>query len=72
MTSEHATPADAAAELRAAVRAVESGERPAASFFNRPEPPKPPKPAQRGGPRPPAAEAGPVAVPEGLPALLAA
>ncbi|MDT0269915.1 helix-hairpin-helix domain-containing protein [Streptomyces sp. DSM 44915] len=72
MTSEHATPtADPAAELRAAVRAVESGERAAASFFNQPAPPRPAARPAAGGP-PPAAEGAPVAVPEELPALLAA
>ncbi|SOD61538.1 Helix-hairpin-helix containing domain-containing protein [Streptomyces zhaozhouensis] len=73
MTSEHATPAaDPAAELRAAVRAVESGERSAASFYHRPEPPRAPAPQARRGPaRPPAAEAA-VPVPDGLPGLLAA
>ncbi|WP_228077942.1 AAA family ATPase [Streptomyces profundus] len=77
MTSENAPSAaeaavDPAAALRAAVRAVESGERPAASFFNRPAPPKPLAPRAPGPPARPAPEAGQVAVPPGLPALLAA
>ncbi|MDB1089041.1 helix-hairpin-helix domain-containing protein [Streptomyces sp. ACA25] len=55
---------DRAEALRAAVRAVESGEQPAAAFFSRPEPP--PRPQPVSGPSAP----GPV--PEGLPALLSA
>ncbi|MDG9704905.1 helix-hairpin-helix domain-containing protein [Streptomyces sp. DH37] len=62
----------------AAVRAVESGERPAAEFFAEPKPaPRPrrtapaPRPgAAPGGPRT-APGGGPVAVPEGVAALLA-
>ncbi|GAA2592146.1 helix-hairpin-helix domain-containing protein [Streptomyces axinellae] len=74
---------DKAAELLAAVRAVESGERPAASFFTetaRPAPPTaqatgPAKGARRPAPGPvPAARAargeGPVTVPEEVRALL--
>ncbi|MDT0305939.1 helix-hairpin-helix domain-containing protein [Streptomyces sp. DSM 44917] len=63
--------ADRAAELRAAVRAVESGERSADSFFTRPAPPR------RAAPRAPApavrptAPDRPVPVPAGLPELLA-
>ncbi|WP_062216225.1 AAA family ATPase [Streptomyces sp. NBRC 109706] len=67
--------ADPAAALRAAVRAVESGERPAASFFNRPAPPPRPPAARAQSPAAPAAPpagGGPAAVPPGLPALLAA
>ncbi|ONK15578.1 exonuclease V subunit alpha [Streptomyces sp. MP131-18] len=86
MTAENAVPADEpaaaaaaakdpAAELRAAVRAVETGERPAASFFTRPAPP-PPRPAatRPGGVRPGGAAAGaarPAAVPAAVPELLA-
>nr|WP_240796615.1 helix-hairpin-helix domain-containing protein [Streptomyces sp. RFCAC02] len=65
--------------LRAAVKAVESGERSAASFFTAPPAPRPPAApaAERGGAaRRPAPEgeraAAPVPVPEGLPALLTA
>ena len=64
-----------AARLREAVRAVESGERPADSFFTRPQPPSRPRPAPDPAPvRGPAAERdpAPVPVPAGLPALLAA
>ncbi|WP_420802377.1 helix-hairpin-helix domain-containing protein [Streptomyces taklimakanensis] len=65
---------DKAAELMAAVRAVESGERSAAEFFAEPRPaPRARRPAPRPAPAPggaPAAE-GPVAVPEGVVALLA-
>ena len=73
---------DKAAELLAAVRAVESGERPAASFFTdsgqqaaadrRPQRPGPPaapvtRPPSPGAP----ASSGPVTVPEDLRAVLA-
>ncbi|WP_059008556.1 helix-hairpin-helix domain-containing protein [Streptomyces specialis] len=64
-------PPDAAALLRAAVRAVESGERPAASFFTRPAPPPPRPAAARPAAGGPERAARPVAVPDGLPALLA-
>ncbi|MFP8963525.1 helix-hairpin-helix domain-containing protein, partial [Streptomyces nanhaiensis] len=68
---------DKAAELMAAVRAVESGERSAAEFFAEPKPaPRPRRaaPAARpgvfpGGPG--GGPGGPVAVPEGVTALLA-
>ncbi|MGK5529534.1 helix-hairpin-helix domain-containing protein [Streptomyces sp. URMC 129] len=64
-------PLDAAARLRAAVRAVESGERSAASFFTRPAPP-PPRPAPaRGAAGAPEPTARPVSVPDEVPALLA-
>ncbi len=68
---------DKAAELMAAVRAVESGERSATEFFAEPRPaPRPRRaaPAARpGGPGGPQAVpgGGPVAVPEGVTALLA-
>nr|WP_326599934.1 helix-hairpin-helix domain-containing protein [Streptomyces sp. NBC_01803] len=74
MTAENdVPPQDAAAQLRAAVRAVESGERPAASFFTRPAPPPPrpaPAPARAGGG---AAQrtARAVSVPDEVPELLA-
>lgn len=73
-------PVAGVAELQAAVRAVESGERPADSFFARPEPapparpPAPPGAAGRAGPdgdAQTAAERAPVVVPEGVPELLA-
>ncbi|MDT0345697.1 helix-hairpin-helix domain-containing protein [Streptomyces sp. DSM 44938] len=70
MTAENATPPqDPAAELRAAVRAVERGERSAADFFTRPAPPP------RAAARRPAGEGAPprlVSVPADVPALLAA
>ncbi|MEE1942802.1 helix-hairpin-helix domain-containing protein [Streptomyces sp. TRM 70361] len=62
-----------AAELMAAVRAVESGERSAAEFFAEPKPaPRRAAPASRPVPAPGAspAEGTPVAVPEELTALL--
>ncbi|WP_243740825.1 helix-hairpin-helix domain-containing protein [Streptomyces sp. 8K308] len=64
-----------AARLREAVRAVESGERSADSFFTRPQPPPRPRPAPgpasaRGAA--PERDPAPVPVPAGLPALLAA
>ncbi|MCT2588737.1 ATP-binding domain-containing protein [Streptomyces sp. N2-109] len=74
------TSQDKAAELLAAVRAVESGERPAASFFTGPAPGRAPhaapSTASRGAGVPPAsggtdAAAAPLVVPEGLRALLA-
>ncbi|WP_052849870.1 helix-hairpin-helix domain-containing protein [Streptomyces avicenniae] len=81
MTADNASPPppeDAAARLRAAVKAVESGERPAASFFAEPARPAA-RPARAAAPGPgarpgPAAVPAPtpVPVPEGLPALLAA
>ncbi|OEV07605.1 hypothetical protein AN219_31970, partial [Streptomyces nanshensis] len=53
---------DKAAELLAAVRAVESGERSAASFFTesgqQPSSPRPQAPAASAGPRPAAAASG--------------
>ncbi|MGP3974599.1 helix-hairpin-helix domain-containing protein [Streptomyces sp. 8N114] len=72
---------DKAAELLAAVRAVESGERSAASFFNEPtaapaRPAKPARPAEPGGAARPAGTAGqgraagPVTVPDEVRALL--
>lgn len=69
-----------AAELLAAVRAVESGERSAASFFAEPAPqaapgPRPPRPAPgpapAGGPGAGGRASGPVTVPEELRAVLA-
>ncbi|WP_404819510.1 helix-hairpin-helix domain-containing protein [Streptomyces marincola] len=70
--AEGAEPAarDAAAELRAAVRAVESGERPAASFYTRPAPQPPAPRAPRRTGAAPAREAPPAAVPAELPELL--
>ncbi|CAL9379271.1 ATP-dependent RecD-like DNA helicase [Streptomyces sp. enrichment culture] len=67
---------DKAAELMAAVRAVENGERSAAEFFAEPKPaPRPRRaaPAARPGgvPGGPGGPGGPVAVPEGVTALLA-
>ncbi|RBM23875.1 exodeoxyribonuclease V [Streptomyces sp. PT12] len=79
VTAENATPSQGpgsrADELRAAVRAVESGERSADSFFTRPTPPRAPaRPPRAAGPAPdraaPAARE-PVAVPTELPGLLA-
>jgi hypothetical protein len=73
---------DKTAELLAAVRAVESGERAAASFFAEPEPPRAaaraprpaaaPHPQQGSGPPPGAGQeaGGPATVPESLRALL--
>ncbi|GAA1935258.1 hypothetical protein GCM10009716_47860 [Streptomyces sodiiphilus] len=61
-------PQDKAAELLAAVRAVESGERPASSFFSRPEPAPAPRRAPRVSPAPPGA---PVPAPAEVPELLA-
>ncbi|MFI7274981.1 ATP-binding domain-containing protein [Streptomyces sp. NPDC049879] len=77
MTADNASPPppeDAAARLRAAVKAVESGERPASSFFAEPARPaaRPARPAPPGPRARPARAAVPVPVPEGLPALLAA
>ncbi|WP_234320345.1 helix-hairpin-helix domain-containing protein [Streptomyces sp. SBT349] len=76
MTAENDAPSqERAAELRAAVRAVESGERSADSFFARTEPPRPRRVAAREAPgqarSAPAAARGPVPVPPELPALLA-
>ncbi|MCF6523243.1 hypothetical protein HOY81_09045, partial [Streptomyces sp. JJ36] len=76
MTSQNAAGGDRAAELRAAVRAVESGERPADSFFTE----RAPKPGRAAGPpagggaaRGAEPEAsGPVPVPEELQELVAA
>lgn len=68
-----AEPAGKAAELMAAVRAVERGEASATEFFTQPAPP-PPVPAARTAPAaaaPGGAPAAPVPVPEELPALLA-
>ncbi|WP_051717254.1 helix-hairpin-helix domain-containing protein [Streptomyces megasporus] len=65
---------DKAAELMAAVRAVESGERSAAEFFAEPKPaPRRAAPTPRPVPAPGArpTPAGPVAVPAGVVALLA-
>ena len=63
----------AAEQLRAAVRAVESGERSAASFFTTPAAPAPARPAP--APEPDGAAGpvgtGPVRVPDGLRELLA-
>ncbi|WP_307815535.1 ATP-binding domain-containing protein [Streptomyces sp. 7-21] len=88
MTSEHAASAapepgsagesrrrGIADELRAAVRAVESGERSADSFFPREEPALARQPsrqfsADRSPARGAGADGGPVTVPEGLTALL--
>lgn len=73
-----AGPAGTAAELMAAVRAVERGEASAAEFFTRPAPPPAPVPAAPapagGGASGPAGggAAAPAAVAEGLPELLAA
>ncbi len=69
---------DKAAELLAAVKAVESGERSAASFFNEPgpqaaasgRPQRPTAPAARPAPSGAPAGGGPVAVPDDLRALL--
>ncbi|GAB3112937.1 helix-hairpin-helix domain-containing protein [Streptomyces calidiresistens] len=72
-------PRGRAAELMAAVRAVESGERPADSFFTRPAPaPRPtparptpaPAPPGAGGAPGPADRAPAPAIPADLPALL--
>ncbi|MCH6159332.1 helix-hairpin-helix domain-containing protein [Streptomyces marispadix] len=71
---------DKAAELLAAVRAVESGERSAASFFTDtaqpPAAPRPQRPATPAGPRTaspgPDRRPGPAAVPDGLREVLAA
>ncbi|UWM48191.1 ATP-binding domain-containing protein [Streptomyces carpaticus] len=72
--STEGAPADPAAALRAAVRAVESGERSAASFFTRPEPaprrPAAPPRARTEGPVP-APGGAQAPVPEGLVELLA-
>ncbi|SCK53937.1 helix-hairpin-helix domain-containing protein [Streptomyces sp. WMMB 322] len=67
---------DKAAELLAAVRAVESGERSAASFFTEPgKPQAAPRPEPSAAPRPApadvAARRGPAAVPDGLREVLA-
>ncbi|MGH3323675.1 MAG: exodeoxyribonuclease V, partial [Streptomyces sp.] len=75
---------DKAAELLAAVRAVESGERPAASFFTAPGPergtaPRPAAPTSSASPPPSAirpastaelARSGPVPVPDEVRAVL--
>ncbi|WP_241562613.1 helix-hairpin-helix domain-containing protein [Streptomyces hoynatensis] len=73
-SGEAAARREAAERLRAAVRAVESGERPAASFFAAPARPAPaPRPGggAAGGPGAGGPGAGPVRVPAELPALLA-
>ncbi|MGW8375671.1 helix-hairpin-helix domain-containing protein [Streptomyces sp. ODS28] len=64
---------DKAAELLAAVRAVESGEASAASFFTAPQQAPAPRAAERPAatPAPRPEDAGPVPVPEDVPALLA-
>ncbi|WP_461032309.1 helix-hairpin-helix domain-containing protein [Streptomyces mayteni] len=77
VTAPNNSPAEkpVAERLREAVRAVESGERSADSFFTRPTPPPRPRPAAPKAPVPGAAgerAPAPVSVPEGLPALLAA
>lgn len=73
------TSQDKAAELLAAVKAVESGERSAASFFTEPEPARRPRPAapaaqarpRAGGPAGEGGAAAPAAVTEALGAVLA-
>lgn len=61
---------DKAAELLAAVRAVESGEQSAASFFTSPEPAPARATAPRGAGAPPAPAGRPVEVPDDVRALL--
>ncbi|MET7641568.1 helix-hairpin-helix domain-containing protein [Streptomyces sp. NPDC005438] len=74
MTTKDAPDADGdrRAELLAAVRAVESGERPAASFFAQPSAPTAPPTRPAPGPRTNTPDTPAPAVPEDLPALLTA
>ncbi|GAA2101956.1 helix-hairpin-helix domain-containing protein [Streptomyces albiaxialis] len=63
---------DKAAELLAAVRAVESGERSAASFFAEPKPSRPERPGTERPGRPAAPSARPAVPPPGGPGAAAA